>query len=192
MAYFGAWGFGVGIMLSPYVFFIPGRPYDALEAALYGSLHRLGFAAAIAGFFVSMTVGQIGTYHTWTPQFSPNLRHARWEWPYQITVIAGGGKWKFSLPKHSPICRDENRVPYECLELLPNQQPQDQQHNNNNNNNKWNKICGLQLPREPHRLSRFLQLTGRWQYDGIMWLALRSVKSNKIDFLNQIRYFSIK
>ena len=23
-----------------------------------------------------------------------------------------------------------------------------------------------------------LQLTGRWQYDGIMWLALRSVKSN--------------
>ena len=29
-------------------------------------------------------------------------------------------------------------------------------------------------------------------YDGIMWLALRSFKSNNVDFLNQIRYFSIK
>ena len=28
--------------------------------------------------------------------------------------------------------------------------------------------------------------------DGIMRLALRSVKSNNVDFLNQIRYFSIK
>ena len=36
-----------------------------------------------------------------------------------------------------------------------------------------------------------LQLTGKWQYDGIMWLALRSVKSNIVVFLNQIRYFSI-
>ena len=31
-----------------------------------------------------------------------------------------------------------------------------------------------------------------WQADGIMWLALRSVKSNNVDFLNQICYFSIK
>ena len=29
-------------------------------------------------------------------------------------------------------------------------------------------------------------------YDGIMWLGLRSVKSINVDFLNQIRYFSIK
>ena len=28
--------------------------------------------------------------------------------------------------------------------------------------------------------------------DRIMWLALRSIKSNNVDFLNQIRYFSIK
>ena len=55
-----------------------------------------------------------------------------------------------------------------------------------------NQICGLQLPREPHRSTRLLQLTGRWQYDGIMRLALRSVKSINVDFLNQIRYFSIK
>ena len=55
-----------------------------------------------------------------------------------------------------------------------------------------NFICGLQLPREPHRSTRLLQLTGRWQHDGIMWLALRSVKSNNVDFLNQIRYLSIK
>ena len=33
---------------------------------------------------------------------------------------------------------------------------------------------------EPHRSTRLLQLTGRWQYDGIMWLALRSVKSNNV------------
>ena len=30
------------------------------------------------------------------------------------------------------------------------------------------KICGLQLPREPHGSTRLLQLTGRWQHDGIM------------------------
>ena len=52
--------------------------------------------------------------------------------------------------------------------------------------------CGLQLPKEPHWSTRLLQLTGRWQYNGIMWLASCSVKSNNIDFLNQIRYFSIK
>ena len=29
-------------------------------------------------------------------------------------------------------------------------------------------ICGFQIPREPHRATRLLQLTGRWQGDGIM------------------------
>ena len=33
---------------------------------------------------------------------------------------------------------------------------------------------------------------GNLEWVGIMWLALRSVKSNNVDFLNQIRYFSIK
>jgi len=42
------------------MFFIPGRPYNALEAAIYGSLHRIGFALAAAGFFVFTTWGQIG------------------------------------------------------------------------------------------------------------------------------------
>ena len=28
------------------------------------------------------------------------------------------------------------------------------------------KICGLQLLREPHRSTRLLQLTSRWQHDG--------------------------
>ena len=28
--------------------------------------------------------------------------------------------------------------------------------------------------------------TGRWLYDGIMWLALPSIKSNNVDFLYQI------
>jgi hypothetical protein len=46
--------------MSVYVFFIPGRPYNALEAALYVSLHRIGFAFAVAGFFVLITWGQIG------------------------------------------------------------------------------------------------------------------------------------
>ena len=31
-----------------------------------------------------------------------------------------------------------------------------------------NQICGLQLPGEPHRSTKLLQLAGRWQYDGIM------------------------
>ena len=53
-------------------------------------------------------------------------------------------------------------------------------------------ICGLQLPGEPHRPTRLLQLAGRMQHDGIIWLALCSIKSNNVDFLNQIRYFSIK
>ena len=48
---------------------------------------------------------------------------------------------------------------------------------------KKNEICGLQFPRESQRSTRLL--TGRWQYDGIMWLALRSVKSNNVDFVNQ-------
>jgi hypothetical protein len=46
--------------MSAYVFFIAGRPYNALEAALYGSLHRIGFALAVAGFFVAFTWGQLG------------------------------------------------------------------------------------------------------------------------------------
>ena len=51
----------------------------------------------------------------------------------------------------------------------------------------------------PHRLEvvqlvvpGLLKLTGRWQYDGIMWSALCFVKSINVDFLNQICYFSIK
>ena len=46
--------------MSAYVFFIPGRSYNALEAAIYGSLHRIGFASAVGGFFVLTTWGQIG------------------------------------------------------------------------------------------------------------------------------------
>ena len=34
-------------------------------------------------------------------------------------------------------------------------------------------VCGLQLATESHRSTRLLQLTGRYQYDEIMWLALR-------------------
>lgn len=56
------WGLGVAILMSVYVFFIPGRPYNALEAALYGSLHRIGFAFAVGGFFVLITWGQINIY----------------------------------------------------------------------------------------------------------------------------------
>ena len=44
------------------------------------------------------------------------------------------------------------------------------------------KICGLQLPSEPHRSTRLLQLTGRWQHDGMMWLAY----STDLNFLDLI------
>ena len=43
----------------------------------------------------------------------------------------------------------------------------------------------LQLPREPCWSTRLQQLTGRWQYDRIMWLALRSMKFINVEFLNQ-------
>ena len=55
-----------------------------------------------------------------------------------------------------------------------------------------NQACGLKLPRKPYRLTRLLQMTGRWQYKEIMWSALHSVKSINVDFLNQIHFFSIK
>ena len=43
---------------------------------------------------------------------------------------------------------------------------------------------------ETYQSTKLLQLTGRWQYVGTMGLALRSVKPNKVDFINQIPYFS--
>ena len=52
-----------------------------------------------------------------------------------------------------------------------------------------NLICGLQLPREAHRLTGLLQPIGRWQYDGIVWLILRSVKSINVDFLKHIHFY---
>ena len=33
-------------------------------------------------------------------------------------------------------------------------------------------ICELQLPKQPNQSTRIQQLTGRWQYDGIIRLAL--------------------
>jgi hypothetical protein len=51
---------GVAVIISVYVFFIPGRPYNAMEAALYVSLHRIGFALATAAFFLLNAWGQIG------------------------------------------------------------------------------------------------------------------------------------
>ncbi|PSN34669.1 hypothetical protein C0J52_19812 [Blattella germanica] len=70
IAYACLWTFGIGIMISAYIFFIPGRPYNALEAALYGSLHRVGFAAAIAAFFVVLTCGNVDVHQrflSWKP-----------------------------------------------------------------------------------------------------------------------------
>jgi hypothetical protein len=52
------------MLMSVYVFFIPGRPYNALEAAFYVSLHRIGFALAVSGFFILITWGQIGEHFT--------------------------------------------------------------------------------------------------------------------------------
>ena len=48
----------------------------------------------------------------------------------------------------------------------------------------------LTAPEEQLQSTILLQLTGRWQYDGIMWLALRSLKHSNNDFLDQIRYLS--
>ena len=38
---------------------------------------------------------------------------------------------------------------------------------------------------QPQRSTRLVQLTDGWQYNKIMWLALGSVKSISVDFLNQ-------
>ena len=43
-------------------------------------------------------------------------------------------------------------------------------------------MVDIDIDKEQHRSTRPLQLTGRWQYEGIMSLALRSVKSI-VDFL---------
>ncbi|KAJ4436504.1 hypothetical protein ANN_16535, partial [Periplaneta americana] len=56
------WVFGLVVMVSAYVFFIPDRPYNALEVALYGSLHRVGFGLAVSFFFIIITFGQIDGY----------------------------------------------------------------------------------------------------------------------------------
>ena len=55
----------------------------------------------------------------------------------------------------------------------------------------WNQIYDSKLPRErePYASNRFLQLTARLHYNGIIWLALSSIN---IDFLIQICYFWIK
>ncbi|XP_047105843.1 nose resistant to fluoxetine protein 6-like [Schistocerca piceifrons] len=41
------WCVGVALLFSAYVFFIPGRPYNALEAAIYGALNRPAMALLI-------------------------------------------------------------------------------------------------------------------------------------------------
>ena len=51
-------------------------------------------------------------------------------------------------------------------------------------NNSYESVYGLA------RLHT--NLHSRRQYEGIMWLVLRSDKSNNVDFHNQIRYFTIK
>ena len=62
-------------------------------------------------------------------------------------------------------------------------------------NNQY-KVCLLfYLLKENLSLSvsaGLMQLTDSWQHDWVMQLAGCSVKSNNVDFLNQICYFSIK
>ena len=53
---------------------------------------------------------------------------------------------------------------------------------------KRNKICWLQLRRSHTGHLDFYQLTGGWQYDGIMWSALCSLKSNNITFFQSSSY----
>ena len=50
----------------------------------------------------------------------------------------------------------------------------------------------LTAPKGATPVTWLLQLTGRWQYEGIMWLSLCSVKFINVDFLNQFHYFSIE
>ena len=50
----------------------------------------------------------------------------------------------------------------------------------------------LQLPREPLRSARLWQLTGRYQDEGKMRFALRSINCIDDDVLNNILYFSVK
>ncbi|XP_063243680.1 nose resistant to fluoxetine protein 6-like [Bacillus rossius redtenbacheri] len=64
------WTLGTATMLAAFVFFDPARPYSAVEAALYASLHRVGFGAAIASYFLLIAFGQCGVYQrvfSWKP-----------------------------------------------------------------------------------------------------------------------------
>ena len=55
-------------------------------------------------------------------------------------------------------------------------------------------ICGLQLPREPHRSTRLLQLTGRWRDDAIS-ITLRQIYLStfliRFDSFSQLSSYSI-
>ena len=53
-------------------------------------------------------------------------------------------------------------------------------------------FVGLKIDLSAQGLTRLLQLTGGWQYDEIIRLSLRFIKPNNVDFLNKIRYISIK
>ncbi|KAF4533049.1 hypothetical protein B566_EDAN002612, partial [Ephemera danica] len=47
-------------MLSAWIFYLPGRQYMALEAALYGSLHRIGWSLGISWVVFAVCTGGKG------------------------------------------------------------------------------------------------------------------------------------
>jgi len=47
-------------MLSAWIFYLPGREYNALEAAIYGSLHRAGWSLGISWIVFAVCTGGKG------------------------------------------------------------------------------------------------------------------------------------
>ncbi|KAJ8894315.1 hypothetical protein PR048_006935 [Dryococelus australis] len=56
------WTLASATMLAVYVFFDQLRPRGTVEAALYSSLHRVGFGVAIACYFLLIAFGQLGEF----------------------------------------------------------------------------------------------------------------------------------
>jgi hypothetical protein len=62
-------------MLSAWIFYLPGREYNALEAAVYGSLHRVGWSLGISWIVFAVCTGGKGRHARTQRTFCDSLIH---------------------------------------------------------------------------------------------------------------------
>jgi hypothetical protein len=49
-----------GTIFSAWVFYLPGRPYNALGAALYGAFHRITWSIGTSWLILAVSTGNGG------------------------------------------------------------------------------------------------------------------------------------